>query len=215
LPKWFYQIGLPGAESRTISTKLILLENAPWAFAPQRLRKERFRAAERADEAFKSSRWKSKPTPENADESFKLIAEGFREIIEENVIRSAPVLAMREHLLKKLREGKLEAWGVQSAPKQTRELEIIPCHFFINGKINWNGNKVTSFGVTYGVVQVRRRSSMTSQVTAERVLNVTGDASRKALVKPAGGDTGDINATAAHAHIHALRFCAQVPELSS
>jgi hypothetical protein len=98
----------------------------------------------------------------------------------------------------------LEACGVQFAPKQMRELEILPRHFFINAKINWAGNKVTNFGVTYGVVQVRRRSSMTSQVTAEKALNVTADASRIALAKPAGRDTGDVNATTAHAHIRTL-----------
>jgi hypothetical protein len=158
------------------------------AFAPRRLRNERLRAAESADEAAKSAGWGSKPTSENPAETFKLLAEGFGEIIEDIKIRSAPELAMREHLLKKLREGKLEACGVQSAPKQMRELEIIPRHFFIDAKINWNGNKVTNLGVTYRIVQVRRRSSAISEVTTEVALNVTADASRSALAKPTGQD---------------------------
>jgi hypothetical protein len=173
-------------------------------FAPQRLRNERSRAAERADEAFKSSKWRSKPTSENAAETFKLLAEGVGEIIEENVIRSAPELAMREHLLKNLREGKLEACGVQCAPKQMRELEILPRHFFLNAKINWNGNKVTNFGVTYGVVQIGRRSSLTSRVTAEKALNVISDASKSALAKPAGRDLGSVNATPTDAQTRVL-----------
>jgi hypothetical protein len=125
-------------------------------------------------------------------------------MIEENVMRSAPELAMREHLLSKLRGGQLEAHGVQFAPKQMRELEILPRHFFINAKMNWNGNKVTNFGVTYGVVQVRRRPSVTSQVATENALKVTADAPRKALAKPAGQETSDISVTTAHPHIEAL-----------
>jgi hypothetical protein len=122
--------GYPAQGGRIIPAKLIPLKNAPWAFAPQHLRNERFRAAERADEAAKSAKWTStspgmvqKPTSENAGETLKLLAEGVGEIIEDIKIRSAPELVMREHLLKKLREGKLEACGVQSAPKQMRELE--------------------------------------------------------------------------------------------
>ena len=185
--------GYPAKGGKIIPAKLILLKNAPWAFAPQRLKNERFRAAERADEAAKSAKWRSKPTSENAAETFKILAEGFGEIIEDVRIRSAPELAMRGHLLKKLREGKLEACGVQSAPKQMRELEVLPRHFFIGAKINWDGNKVTNFGVTYGVVLVRRRSSVTSHASIQKTLNVTADASRSALAKPAGRDTADVN----------------------
>ena len=63
---------------------------------------------------------------------------------------------MREHLLQKLREGKLEACGVESAPNQKRHLEVLPEHFFVDAKIKWDGNKVTNFGVTYSAVRVRR-----------------------------------------------------------
>jgi hypothetical protein len=69
--------------------------------------------------------------------------------------RSAPVLAS---LLRKLREGKLEAWGVETSPERKRELEVLPSHLFVDAKIDWDRNKVTNFGVTYGAVQVRRRS---------------------------------------------------------
>jgi hypothetical protein len=111
---------------------------------------------------------------------------------------------MREHLLKKLREGKLEACGVQSAPNQMRELEIIPRHFFIDAKINWNRNKVTNFRATYEIVQVRRRSSVTSQVTTEKALNVTVHASGSPLVKRAGQGTGNVNAVLADAPTRSL-----------
>jgi hypothetical protein len=144
------------AGGRIIPAKLISLENAPWAFAPPRLRNERFRAAERADEAAKSSKWGSKPTSGKAAETFESFAKGLGEIVEDLRIRSAPELAMRQHLLKKLREGKLEACGVQFAPKQKSQLESIPEHFFVDAKINWNGNKVTNFGVTYTAVRVQR-----------------------------------------------------------
>jgi hypothetical protein len=63
---------------------------------------------------------------------------------------------MQEFLLQKLQEGKLQACGVQFAPKQLRELDIIPAHFFRRAKIDWAEDKITNFGATYGVVQVRR-----------------------------------------------------------
>jgi hypothetical protein len=140
----------------------------------------------------------------NPAETFKLVAESVGNLVESWRIWSAPELAMREHLLKKLRDGQLEACGVQSAPKQMRELEVLPRHFFIDAKINWDGNKVTNLGVTYGIVQVRRRSSVTSQASTQKTLNVTADASRSALAKPSGRETGNVNTTSADTHTRAL-----------
>jgi hypothetical protein len=91
----------------------------------------------------------------------------------------------------------LEACGVQSAPKQMRKLKVLPRHLFIDAKVNREGNKVTNFGATYGVVQVRRRSSMTSRVSTQKTLNVTADASRSALAKPPDREIGNVNATSA------------------
>jgi hypothetical protein len=199
------------AQGTIIPVKLIPLKDAPWAFATQRLWDERLRATKRADEAAKSAKRTTisasavqKPNPENAGETLKLLAEGFGEIIEDLKIRSAPELAMRAHLLQKLREGKLEACGVQSAPKQMRELEVLPRHFFIDAKINWDGNKVTNLGATYGVVQIRRRSSETSLATTEEALNVTTDASWSALAKPVGQEVGKVNAALPDAQTRAL-----------
>jgi hypothetical protein len=56
--------------------------------------------------------------------------ETFNEIVEGLKKWSAPELAMAAALLQKLQEGKLEAFGVQSAPKQSREFESIPSHIF-------------------------------------------------------------------------------------
>jgi hypothetical protein len=192
---------------RIIPAKLIPLKDAPWAFASQRLRNEWFRARKAAKTLRKTPTSPKKIpdlTPENAAEAFKLFAKGIAEWAEEGRVRSAPQWAMQDSLLQKLREGNLEACGVQFAPKQLRELEIIPEHFFVDAKINWDGNKVRNLGVTYGIVQVRRRSSVTSQVTTEKALNVTADASRSALARPAGRDTGNVNATLADAQTRAL-----------
>jgi hypothetical protein len=126
-----------------------------------------------------------KLTSQNPAEAFKLVAEGVENIVESLRIWSAPELAMREHLLQKLREGKLEACGVQSTPKQRRDLEVLPEHFFVDAKINWDGNKVTNFGVTYSAVRVRQRSSVTSQASTEKALNAPADVSSSALAKPA------------------------------
>jgi hypothetical protein len=64
----------------------------------------------------------------------------------------------------------LEACGVQSAPKQKRQLEVLPAHFFLDAKISWNRNKVTNFGVTYSAVTVRRRSSAAPRASTEKAL---------------------------------------------
>jgi len=97
-----------------------------------------------------------KLTSENPAEAVKLMFESVGDLVEDMRTRSAPEWAMQESLAQKLREGKLEACGVQSVPKQKRHLEVIPEHFFVDAKLNWDGNKVTNFGVTYSAVRVRR-----------------------------------------------------------
>jgi hypothetical protein len=48
---------------------------------------------------------------------------------------------------------------VETAPERKRDLEILPPHLFIDAKISWTKNIVTSLGATYEAVQVRRRIS--------------------------------------------------------
>ena len=191
--------------------KLIPLKDAPWAFASQRLRSARY-AAQKALTKTKLSQMSSdemearrKRASEDRAEAIKLVAEGFNEIIEGWRTWSAPELAMQEHLLQKLRDGKLVACGVQSAPKQKRHLEVLPEHFFVDAKINWDGNKVTNFGVTYSAVRVRRRLSyVPSQSSTEKALKVTADVSSSALARPADQKTSEANATPANAQTRAL-----------
>jgi hypothetical protein len=99
-----------------------------------------------------------------------MLAQGLSDAMEDLRTRSAPAWAMQESLVRKLQEGKLEACGVQSAPKQERQLEVLPEHFFVDAKISWNGNKVTNFSVTYSAVRVRQRSSATPQAFTEKAL---------------------------------------------
>jgi hypothetical protein len=115
--------------------------------------------------------------------------EGFGNIVEDLRFRAAPEWAMQESVLQKLREGKLEASGVQSAPKQKRQLEVIPEHFSVDAKINWDGNKVTNFRATYSAVRVRRRSF----VAPRRPLNPPTDVASSVLITPAGQETGEAN----------------------
>jgi hypothetical protein len=74
-------------------------------------------------------------TPENVAEALKLFAKGIGEWSKKEWARSAPWRAMQDSLLQKLREGNLQASGVQFAPKKLRDLEIIPDHFFRRAKI--------------------------------------------------------------------------------
>jgi hypothetical protein len=179
------------------SAKLIPLKDAPWAFASQRLRI----ALQRAQDAPSSSKT-SKLNPastdafkklatENPAEAFKRMAEGFNEMIEDLRLRSVPEIAMQVSLVDKLRDGKLEAWGVESAPERKRELEMLPPHFFMDAKISWNKNSVTNLGATYGAVQVKRRTPTTLQVTTEKAVGVPADISSSIRSQPADQGTGE------------------------
>jgi hypothetical protein len=143
-------------------------------------------------------------TSENPAEAFKIVAESIGNIMGDMKFRSAPEWAMQASLLQKLRDGKLEAWGVESAPERKRELEMLPSHFFMDAKISWNRNTVTSLGATYSAVQVRRCSSATSRATTEKVLNARADVPNSAPTKPADQETGEANATPTQAQKTAL-----------
>ena len=144
-------------------TKFIPLKDAPWTFASKRLQSARYAAQEASRRSSKSQltelEARGKRASENPAEMSKFVTYLVNGMVEAWKDWSAPELAMAESLLQKLQEGKLEAFGVQSAPKQKRQLELIPSHFFMDLKINWNANKITNFGVTYSAVRVRRRSS--------------------------------------------------------
>jgi len=124
--------------------KLIPLKDSPWAFASQRLRSEWYRV----QEALSSSKLDKlnsdrdellkKGVGDNLGAALKLVTESTQLMLEDMRTRSAPEWAMRESLLGKLREGKLEAWGVETGPHGNRQLEVIPEHFFVDAKTNWN-----------------------------------------------------------------------------
>jgi hypothetical protein len=186
--------------ARMASAKLIPLKVAPWAFASQRLRI----AWQRAQDAPSSSKRSKldlastdafrKLVTENPAEAFKQMAEGFNEMIEDIRLHSVPEIAMQMSLVDKLRDGKLEAWGVESAPERKRELEMLPSHFFMDAKISWSKNSVTNLGATYGAVQVRRRPSTTSRVTTDKVSNTPIDISTSILSQPADRGIGELPA---------------------
>jgi hypothetical protein len=183
--------------ARMASAKLIPLKDAPWAFASQRLRIA-WQRAQDAPSSSKASRLSPASTDairklatENPAEAFKQVAEGFNAMIEDLRVRSVPEEAMQASLLEKLRDRKLEAWGVETAPERKRELELLPPHFFMDAKISWSKNSVTNLGATYGAVQVRHRSSGSSRVTTDKVPNVPVDVSSSILPKPAEEGIGE------------------------
>lgn len=161
--------------------KLIPLKAAPWAFASQRLRTE-WQRAQDAPSLVEASKLNS-PSPEmlkkqiseDPAEAVKLVADSVGDILEGLRSNSAPELAMRGSLLGKLREGKLEAWGVETTPERKRELELLPPHFFMDARISWSKNSVTNLGATYSAVQVRQHPSTTSQVMTKKAPNVPAD----------------------------------------
>ena len=110
---------------------------------------------------------RKKRASEDPAEVSNMMLHTFNEMMEEWKNWSAPELAMQASLLEKLQEGKLEAFGVQLAPKQSREFESILSHFFLDAKINWDGNKLTNFGVTYTAVRIRR--PIASQATLKAI----------------------------------------------
>jgi hypothetical protein len=171
--------------------KLIPLKDAPWAFASQRLRDEwyaaRKEAARRAKSKSGSAEFeiRKKRATEDPVEAFKLAGEAFSDLLETVTAGSMPYQDMIDSLLQKFEVGKLEACGVQSAPKQKRQLEAIPEHFFVDAKISWNGNKVTNFGVTYNAVRVRRRSSIPPGVSLDKAL-VAPSREAMAGIRPPG-----------------------------
>jgi hypothetical protein len=148
-------------------TKLIPLKDAPWAFASQRQRSD-WRRAQDTSGRTKTSKSNSteiellgKQASGSRAETVKNMSEAVKEFFDNLAIRSAPQWAAQESLLQKLRDGELEACGVQSAPKQKRQLEVLPDHFFVDAKIGWGTNRVKNFGVTYSAVRVRRVTSAT------------------------------------------------------
>ena len=170
--------------------KLVPLKDAPWAFASQRLRDE-WQQAQDAGSSSKTSQSNS-PSPElikklaseNPAEAFKIVADSVGNIVEGIKVRSAPELAMQESLLEKLRDGKLEAWGVESAPQRKRELEMLASHFFMDAKISWNRNTVTSLGTTYSAVQVRRPSVVDAGRSRLEALSTFPTAPASTFAKP-------------------------------
>ena len=67
-----------------------------------------------------------KQRSERLAEAFKMLGEAFSAMQTDMRVRSEPLWAMQESLVQKLEDGKLEACGVQSTPKQKRNLEILP-----------------------------------------------------------------------------------------
>jgi hypothetical protein len=145
-----------------------------------------------------------KQISEDPAEAVKIVADSVGKILEGIRSRSAPEWAMQESLRARLRDGKLEAWGVESAPERKRELEMLPPHFFMDAKISWNRNTVTSLGATYSAVRVRRHSSATSRATTEKALNALAHVPNSVPTKPADQETGEANATPTQAQKTAL-----------
>ena len=121
--------------TRMAPSKLIPLKDAPWTFASKRLRSARYavREASRKSQKRRLAEFEArkKRLSENPAEMSTIMLESFNEIRGELKNLSALEAAMEASLLEKLHEGKLEAFGVQTAPKQSREFDTIPSHFFL------------------------------------------------------------------------------------
>jgi hypothetical protein len=177
-------------------SKLIPLKDAPWAFASPRQRREWRRAEESSNQTERSKSYSALALPLSGDhaEAIKTVTQPLTDLLENIRTRSAPEWASQKALIRKLQEGKLEACGVQSAPRLKRHLEVLPEHFFVDAKINWGGNKVTNFGVTYSAVRVRRRSSaMPLTLVEKRVTAPAAETPRISVTTSTEQDPNEIH----------------------
>jgi len=148
-----------------------------------------------------------KQTPEILAEAIERLGKAFFAMQTDMRVRSEALWAMQKSVIQKLEVGKLEAYGVQSAPNQRRNLEVLPKHFFMDAKINWAENQVTNFGVTYGSVRVRRRSSATPQASIEKLLNAA--ISSSAVAAPPVQKTAEAHDTPADDQTRAVASSTQ------
>jgi hypothetical protein len=134
--------------------KLVPLRDAPEKFAPPRFWREQ-------DEARARPPLPPQPTfnVENREEGLRIALMQMARGLDDLRIGMDLSVARHEDILRQLRESKLEAFGVQSAPIQKRNFERIRSHFFMDAEVNWNRNSISNFGVTYTAVGVCRSVS--------------------------------------------------------
>jgi hypothetical protein len=63
---------------------------------------------------------------------------------------------MKQHLIEQLYQGKLEARGVQTQPARSNGQVLVPSHYFLRPKIDWERNIVNNYGDRFEGVEIRR-----------------------------------------------------------
>jgi hypothetical protein len=138
---------------RTIPQRLVPLKEAPWHFAPQRLKRELDRVRSLP----------SQPIPvqktEDGLEAFLMMVRGFQALSEDSRKRNKPFWEMQEVLRQRLYAGKLDAFGIKTKPEPGKgPQKIEPFIFKDNPKINWGKNTVENFGQKFEGIEVSRRT---------------------------------------------------------
>jgi hypothetical protein len=136
---------------RDIPQRLIPLNEAPWYFAPQRLKRELDRVRSLP----------SQPVPvrkaEDGLEAFLVLVRGFQALSDDLRKRNEPIWEMQEILRQRLSAGKLDAFGIKTKPELGNKPQQIPPFIFKDKpKISWGENTVENFGQRFEGVEVGR-----------------------------------------------------------
>jgi hypothetical protein len=127
--------------SRRIN-RLIPLDEAAWHFASPKAKDELQR---------ESQPWSNVRTEEPKDwiDAFKKLQDMLGALIDDAVDRNEPIWKMQQHLIRRLHDGRLEAFGVRTKPEIGREPEKIPEFIFDRPKVRWKARTIENFGQRY------------------------------------------------------------------
>ena len=136
---------------RQASNRLVPLDEAAWRFASSSAKAEFDRA--------RSLPWPDVPIAEPRDQidAIKKASERIGATLDHATARSRPIWDMRDRLIKQLKDGKFEAFGVKTKPEIGLEPRKIPEFIFDSPKVRWGARTVENFGQKFEGVSVRRK----------------------------------------------------------
>lgn len=125
------------------------LSEAWWDFAPDWMIDKYWRLEELPEpKAFERS------TGEASQEMLRAW-DSFSEQINYRNRTGPAVREMQNHHIEQLYQGKLEARGVRTQPTRSNGQVLIPSHYFLGPKIDWEKNIVNNYGDRFEGVEVR------------------------------------------------------------
>jgi hypothetical protein len=141
------------AKRRTIN-RLIPLDEAAWHFASPKAKDELQRAQSQPLSNVRTEE------PKDRIDAFKKLQDMLGALIDYAVDRNEPIWKMQRHLIRRLHDGRLEAFGVRTKPEIGREPEKIPEFIFDRPKVRWGARTIENFGQKYEGVGVRQHAAI-------------------------------------------------------